>query len=114
MILWRFKIFFHEKEYDEFEATKPPFSSLNDGNDEGYLYTSNENSTIETNKYSGEQNNDIQKRRLAVLEDKSVTHDNTNIHYSDNQDYAENDEMSQSKNNFGTIKVIKTFSVDIL
>ena len=49
-----------------------------------------------------------------MLEDKSVTHDNTNIHYSDNQDYAENDEMSQSKNNFGTIKVIKTFSVDIL
>ena len=50
-----------------------------------------------------------------MLEDKSVTHDNTNMHNSDNAknaNYAENDETSLPKYNFGTIKVISTFSVD--
>ena len=97
---------FHEKEYDDFEATRSPFPSLNDGDNEKNLYTIDENDTIETNKYFGKQNNDLPERIFTVREDEALKHDNKNNHNSHNQTYVEINETSRPKYNFGTLQVI--------
>ena len=97
---------FHEKEYDEFEATRSTFPSLNDGDNEKNIYTIDENDAIETNKYFGKQNNDLPERIFRVREDEALKHNNKNNHNSNNDSYVETNEMSRSKYNFGTLQVI--------